>query len=722
MAGSAQQSSSGFLGQNSPKTADGSSLNTPLASHSNIILAVGLVAVLATLIIPLPTSLLDMLLACSISLAVAVLIVTLSSKEALELSTFPSLLLFVTLFRLSLNVASTRLILLHANAGKIIQTFGDFVAGGSFVVGLVIFLILVVIQFIVITKGAERISEVSARFTLDAMPGKQMAIDADLNAGTITEEQANKRRAKIVKESEFYGAMDGASKFIRGDAKAGLVITAVNIIGGIAMGYSRAMPITDAVRTYSILSIGDGLVSQIPSLIIAVSSGFLVTKISSRHSVGQDLGRQFLKASQPLMIAAAIIGSLALVPGLPKIPFLVLAAGAFLLGRLAAKAEKGRDKKSTAPPSTKSEKQPVEELLDVDRVSVQVGVRLIGMVDPRKDSAIFERIGALRRKFAQDLGIVMPLVRLRDNITLEPTAYEIRLGELPVAKGRLEPDMFLAMDSGTVQTKIEGIETTEPVYGMPALWITPANKEKAELNGYTVIDPESVFITHLSETLRKHAEELLTREDVQLLVDRLRKTQPSLVGEVVGADREVSIGLLQRVLRNLLKDGIPIRDLTAILESLGEHASKTKNPVALTEMVRKSLSRTITGQLQDETGKISAITLEPALEHQMISTLRQEADTITLALPAEMVMDISRKIAQAWKTAMDNGKDKLVMLCDSRLRASLSNMLSRTVPLLPVVAYDEIVLGTEVEPIETISVQQLGAMQPKEQELAAVSN
>ncbi len=721
MAGSAQQNSSGLLGTHLRKTVDESSSHTPLASHSNIIMAVGMVTVLATLIIPLPTILLDMLLACSISLAVAVLIVTLSSKEALELSTFPSLLLFVTLFRLSLNVASTRLILLHADAGEIIQTFGGFVAGGSFVVGLVIFLILVIIQFIVITKGAERISEVSARFTLDAMPGKQMAIDADLNAGTITEEQANERRAKIVKESEFYGAMDGASKFIRGDAKAGLVITAVNIIGGIAMGYSRAMPISDAVRTYSILSIGDGLVSQIPSVIIAVSSGFLVTKISSRHSVGQDLGRQFLKSSQPLNIAACIIALLALVPGLPKTPFLLLAAGAFLLGRMAAKSEKDREKKHAAPPQAKADKQPVEELLDVDRVSVQVGVRLISMVDPRKDSAIFERIGALRRKFAQQLGIVMPLVRLKDNITLDPTAYEIRLEELPIAKGRLEPDMFLAMDSGTVQTKIEGIETTEPVYNLPALWITPANKEKAELSGYTVIDPESVFITHLSETLRKHADELLTREDVQLLIDRLRKTQPSLVGEVVGTDREVSIGLLQRVLKNLLKDGIPIRDLTAILESLGEHASKTKNPVALTEMVRKSLSRTITDQLQDENGKISAITLEPALEHQMTSTLRQEAETITLALPTEMIMDISRKVAQAWKAAMDKGMEKLVLLCDSRLRASLSAMLSRTVPLLPVVAYDEIVLGTEVEPIEIISVQQLESMEPMEQELTTVS-
>ena len=725
MANSEQHGSRGLSGRRGRASADANFLEAPSAVRSNVILAGGLIAVLATLIIPLPTPLMDMLLACSISLAVAVLIVTLSSKEALELSTFPSLLLFVTLFRLSLNVASTRLILLHADAGRIIRTFGDFVAGGSFVVGLVIFLILVVIQFIVITKGAERISEVSARFTLDAMPGKQMAIDADLNAGTITEEQANERRTKIVKESEFYGAMDGASKFIRGDAKAGLVITAVNIIGGIAMGYSRDMSIVDAVRTYSILSIGDGLVSQIPSVIISVSSGFLVTKISSRHSVGQDLGRQFLKASQPLVIAACIIGLMALVPGLPKIPFLFLAAGAALLARVAAKAEKSRDKKHATPPQAKSDKQPVEELLDVDRVSVQVGVRLITMVDPRKDSAIFERIGALRRKFAQEMGIVIPLVRLRDNITLEATAYEIRLFDHTVAKGRLEPEMFLAMDSGNVQSKIEGIQTSEPVYGLPALWITPANKEKAELNGYTVVDPESVFITHLSETLRKHADELLTREDTQLLIDRLRKTQPSLVGEVVGTEREVSIGLLQRVLKNLLRDGIPIRDLTTILESLGEHAPKTKNPVALTEMVRKSLSRTITENSKDESGTILAIILEPALEHQMTSTLRQEAETISLSLPTEIIMDISRKIAQAWKTAMDEGRDKVVLVCDSRLRASLSAMLSRTVPLLPVVAYDEIVLGTEIEPIGTISISINGgleSLEPKEQELAAVSN
>ena len=708
-------------------------VNMPLVSHSNDILAVGLVAILATLIVRLPTPLMDILLACSISLAIAVLIITLSSKEALELSSFPSLLLFITLFRLSLNVASTKLILLQGNAGKIIQVFGDFVAGGSFVVGLVIFLILVVIQFVVITKGAERISEVAARFTLDAMPGKQMAIDADLNAGAITETEANERRAKIVKESEFYGAMDGASKFIRGDAKAGIIITAVNIIGGIAMGYWHGMTIAGAVKTYSILSIGDGLVSQIPSIIISISSGFLVTKISSKHSVGQDIGGQFLKASQPLTMASFIIAAMALVPGMPKVPFLLLAAGAFFTGRAVAKFEKSRGKKDEAPTGqAKAKERPVEEMLDIDRVSVNVGVRLISMVDPHKNGSphlpgaangssgtIFDRIAALRRKFAQQLGIIIPLIRLRDNINLEPTAYEIRFFDHAIAKGRLEPDMFLAMDSGTVQSKVQGIKTTEPVYGLPALWITPANKEKAELDGYTVIDPESVFITHLSETLKKHADELLTREDVQVLVDRLRKTQPSLVGEVVG--ELVPIGLLQSVLKNLLTNQIPIRELTAILESLSEHASKTKNIVALTEMVRKRLSRTITDQHKDQTGKILAITLEPVLEHQMASTLLQEADVIKLALPTEMAMELSKKVAQVWKEAMDMGKDKVVLLCDSRLRAPLAAMLARTIPPLPVVAYDEIVLGTEVEPIEAISIQQTESIAPREQEFVGAS-
>jgi len=674
-------------------------------SHSNIVLAAALVTVLATLLIPLPTPVLDILLACSISLAVAVLLVTLSSSEALELSAFPSLLLFVTLFRLSLNVASTRLILLQGDAGQVIQTFGQFVAGGSFVVGLVIFLILVVVQFVVITKGAERISEVAARFTLDGMPGKQMAIDADLNAGIITESDANERRRKIIRESEFYGAMDGASKFIRGDAKAGLIITAVNIIGGIAMGYSRGLTLAEAVRTYSILSIGDGLVSQIPSIIISLSSGFLVTKISSRYSMAQDLSRQFLSSAEPLRIAAFIIGAMALVPGLPKVPFLLLGIGVWFVSRMAPKSEQvERKKPESEAQKGKHQEQPVEELLDIDRVSVNVGVRLIAMVDPRKDSTIFDRISALRRQFAQRFGLIIPLVRLRDNISLEPTAYEIRIFDHVVARGKLEPEMLLAMDSGTVQSKVEGLETAEPVYGLPALWIRPDTKESAELNGYTVIDPESVFITHLSETLKKHSHELLSREDVQTLVDRLRKTQPSLVGEVVG--ELVSVGLLQLVLKNLLASGIPIRELAAILECLGQHVSKTKNAAVLTELVRKSLSRTITEQYRGSLGKIWAITLEPGLEHQMVSTLKREGEQLNLSLPGELAMEVSRQIVEAWKAAMDGGREQVVLLCDSRLRSPLAGMLSRTVPVLAVVAYDEIVIGTEIEPVATISVSE----------------
>lgn len=698
------------------------SINKAKPEYSNIVLVSSMVMIFTTLLIPLPTIIMDMLLACSLSLAIAILIITLLSKETLELSTFPSLLLFVTLFRLSLNVASTRLILLNGDAGRVIQTFGDFVAGGSFVVGIVMFLILVVIQFIVITKGAERISEVSARFTLDAMPGKQMSIDADLNAGVITEQQANERRKKIAKEAEFYGAMDGASKFIRGDVKAGLIITAINIIAGIAMGYSKGMTIENAVKTYSILSIGDGLVSQIPSIIISISSGFLITKISSESSVGQDLGKQFFRTSEPLTITACIVAAMALVPGLPALPFLVLAGLIAFTGSTIVKTKKTRQKKhDKTSKRDKGDKKPVEDLLDIDRVSVQVGVRLIGMVNPRKNSTIFDRIGALRRRFAQELGIIMPLVRLKDNINIEPTAYEIRLGDHPIAKGKIEPNMLLAMDSGNVRNKVKldgAKETTEPVYGLPALWITSRARKDVEIEGYTVIDPESVFITHLSETLKKHADELLTREDVQQLVDRLRKNQPSLVGEVVG--ELVSVGLLQRILKNLLASGIAVRDLTAIIEALGEHAPKTKNPVILTEMVRKHLSRTITEKHKDTFGRIPAITLEPVLEHQMISNLQQDGEQLSLALPTEITMELSKKIAEAWKSAMDKAIENVVLLCDSRLRSPIEIMLARTVPPLPVVAYNEIILGTEIEPVETVAISPGDQLQQNEQQLAAV--
>lgn len=678
-----------------------------LTAYSNVILAAGIMMVLTTLLIPMPTYLLDVLLAGSISLSVSVLIITLCSKEALELSTFPSLLLFVTLFRLSLNVASTRLILLQGNAGEIINTFGSFVAGGNLVVGLIIFLILAVIQFIVVTKGAERISEVSARFVLDAMPGKQMAIDADLNAGNITDEEARLRREKIVKESEFYGAMDGASKFIRGDALAGMIIVAVNLIGGIIMGYTRGMDLGEAMKRYCILSIGDGLVSQIPSIVIAVSSGFLVTKISSNKTVSQDLTRQLLSSPQPIKIAAGIIALMAFVPGFPAVPFLVIAGGMALLSRSMVAHQKKEQQEPQPDQPLQKESKPVEELLDIDRISVLVGVRLISMVDPRKKTSIFDRIGALRRRFAQELGIILPLVRLRDNVNLEANAYEIRLSDHIVAKGRIEPELYLAMDSGTVTKKVKGIDTKEPVYGLPALWISPADRETAEINGYTVIDPESVLITHLSETLLQHAHELLTREDVQQLLDRLKQTQPSLVSDLI--PETITVGMLQRVMQNLLKDRIAVRDLPHIIEALADYAHRTKNINLLTELSRKSLARCITDRYLSPDGRIIAIALDPALEHALTGYLKPDGEETVCAMPPDMAIALTKKLASAWQGAMQQGHENVVLLCDSRLRAPLANIMSRSLHRLPVVAYDEIVVGVEIVPVETISIAEANA-------------
>jgi flagellar biosynthesis protein FlhA len=676
-----------------------------LSANTNFVFAAGLVAILATLLIPLPTFLLDIGLACSISLSIAVLVIVLGSNEPLELSTFPSLLLITTLFRLSLNVASTRLILLNGDAGTIIDTFGNFVAGGNLVVGLVMFIILVVIQFVVITKGAGRISEVAARFVLDAMPGKQMAIDADLNAGAITEKDAKARRDAIVKESEFYGAMDGASKFISGDAKAGLIITAVNLIGGVLLGYTHGMTISVALRQYAILSIGDGLVSQIPSIIIAVSSGFLVSKIRSENTVSVDMTKQMLRNNQPLMIAAFVICAFSLVPGFPKIPFLLLGGGCGTAAYLMRKQATVPHKKSPEEPlqaDTKDDGASIEELLQADILSILVGVRLISLVDPRKKSSIFERIGALRKKFAQKYGFIIPLVRLRDNISLEPTAYEIRLYDHVIASGTIEPGRFLAMDPGTVQRPVKGIATKEPVYGLPALWISESERENAELAGYTVIDPESVLMTHLSETLSRHADELLTREDVQQLLERLRKVQPSLVGEVV--PEVVSIGLLQRVLQNLLREGISIRDLPLILEALGEHGGRTKSAAMLTEFVRKALARAITDQHKASDGKIYAITLEPSLEHTLLGQVTQNNDAIQLSVGPDTASRLGQAAAQSWRTIMEKGIDQAIVLCDARIRPGLRNLLQRTIQRLPVAAYDEIVPGSALEPIEMISL------------------
>ena len=675
-----------------------------LLAHNDIIFAVGLAVVLATLLIPLPTFLLDMMLSVSIAVALATLVIVLSAREPLEFSTFPSLLLTVTLFRLSLNVASTRLILLQADAGRIIETFGQFVAGGNLIVGVVVFLILVVIQFVVITKGAERISEVAARFNLDAMPGKQMAIDADLNAGLIGERDARERRQKIVRESEFYGAMDGASKFIRGDAIAALIITGVNLIGGFIVGMTRGLSAGQSVATYAILAIGDGLVTQIPAVIISTSSGFLISKTSTQSNISQDLVRQMLARSRPLGIVAFLFGAMIFVPGFPKTPFIVLALGTGLLSRVLGRYEKEfRQSREKATPGVEPDQVPVEELLDVDKISIHVGPRLIRTIDPRRKDSLSHRIAPLRRKFAQQYGIVLPLVRLRDNVTLDAKAYEIRLHNHVVGSGQLEPEKFLAMDPGTVTEPVTGQQTREPVFQLPALWVNPDQKEQAELRGYTVVDPESVLITHLSEMLRRYAGELLSRDDVQKLVDRLSEKQPALVNSVIG--ELVPLGLLHRVLQNLLKDGIPVRDLAQILEALGDHASRTKDPSVLTELTRKALVRSITEQHSDSEGKLSAIVLEPSLEYELRNSVSGQGDAEAMALSPERALALSQQVAEAWKAALDQGHDKTVLLCDYRVRPHLAAMLSRQVPQLPVLAYDEIAIGARVESVGTISLQ-----------------
>jgi flagellar biosynthesis protein FlhA len=676
-----------------------------ILAQNDVGFAIALAAVLATLLIPLPTFLLDLLLSCSIAVAIATIVIVLSAKEAIELSTFPSLLLFVTLFRLSLNVASTRLILLQGDAGQIIQTFGQFVVGGNLVIGLVVFLILVIIQFIVITKGAERISEVAARFNLDAMPGKQMSIDADLNAGLIGEEEARARRTKIVRESEFYGAMDGASKFIRGDAIAALIIVIVNLVGGIVVGLMRGLTPMESIKTYSILAVGDGLVTQIPAVIIATASGFLISKTSTQTNLSQDLLRQMLSRSRPIGIAAFLMGAMVLVPGLPKIPFAVLAIGAGLLARLLKRYETEAAKKvdEAKPAGAAAEDTSVEELLDVDRLGIFVGARLIRTVDPRRKDSLFHRIGPLRKRFARDYGILLPLVRLRDNVALEPSAYEIRLNNHIIASGRIEPDKFLAMDPGTVAKPIRGQATKEPVFNLPAIWITPEQKEEAELAGYTVVDPESVLVTHLSETLRRHAHELLSRDDVQTLIDRLREKQPAVVNGVV--PEVMSLGLLHRILQNLLRDGIPVRNLAQVIEALSDQAGRTKDPAVLTEAARKALTRTITEQYSDMAGRIIAVVLEPALEFELRSAMHREGEAESLGLAPDRALELGRRIGAAWQASINDGNDKTVLLTDYRLRPHLAALLSRQWPQVPVLAYDEVAVGTQVCTAASVSLQ-----------------
>ncbi|MBP3960887.1 flagellar biosynthesis protein FlhA [Gemmata sp. G18] len=690
--------------------------------RSELLLSVALLGLLVIFLVPLPTLVLDLLLAFNISATILLLLVTLTVKQPLEFSTFPSLLLLFTLFRLALNVATTRLILLNADAGEIVAAFGKFVVGGSLIVGLVIFLILIVIQFVVITKGAGRVSEVAARFTLDSMPGKQMAIDAEMNAGMIDEVEAKKRRTALMRESEFYGTMDGASRFVRGDAVAAIIITAVNLVGGFIIGLTKGMPLTQAIRTYSILTVGDGLVTQIPALITATASAMLVTKATSGTSLGEELNDQFQTASAPFRLGSYILIALSLVPGMPTVPFLALGGALFYLSRRGAKpavpvpaTAGGEGAAAQAGAAGAAPKSPVEGYLDdflqTDRISLEIGAALIPLVSARRGPGLLDRIGGLRRDLAKQSGLWVPAVRVRDNIQLDPPSYRVLLGGREVARGEVRPDFWLAIDpGGASRISLAGEEAREPAFGLPAKWITDADRNRAEAAGFTVVDPPNVIITHLGEVVRRHAGELLGRDDLKSMVDRVRETTPAVVDDLI--PNVMSMGTLHRVLILLLEDRVPISNLPRILESLAAHAPTVKDPNELTERVRADIGRSVVDRFRDPSGRIRAIVLDPRLELE----LRRSVQGHQLVLDPSRLEQLTMRVAGELRKASARGYE-VALLCDGSLRRAVRHSLARALHDLSVISYQEIPTDLLMEPVAVIRPEELTG-----EASAAVSN
>jgi len=678
-------------------------------SNPDLLLALGILLILALLLIPLPPFLLDFLLAVNIGISVLIILVSLYLRSPLDLASFPTILLITTLFRLGLNVASTRLILGQAQAGEIIQAFGQFVIGGNYVVGFIIFLILLVINFVVIIKGSSRIAEVSARFTLDALPGKQMSIDADLNAGYIDEATARKRREDLTREADFFGAMDGAAKFIKGDAIAGLIITGVNIIAGLAIGIAQMnMTFSDAATTYSILTIGDGLVSQIPALLISVSAGFVVTRSAASDNLDVELSKQFTAKPKPLYVASFALIIIGLLPGFPFLPFLLLsiASGGLAYYRqknLKLTQERDLAKEiSEAESARKPEEQPVEELLKIDPVEIELGYSLIVLVDETQGGDVFKRITNVRRQLALELGIILPPVRVRDNLQLEPEEYVIKIRGIEIARNILHPNMLLAMNPGTAEGEISGIKVTEPVFGLPATWIPINERENAEIMGYTVVESATVLTTHLTELLRKNADKLLTRQDVKQLLENLKSDYPALVEEVTPDNLPLSI--LQKVLQRLLGEGIPIRDLALIIEALLEYIKVTKNIDVLTEYVRHSLSETIKKLYQDDKGVIHAIALDGIIEDIMTNALQsnnQNALVPSLGLPPDTIRNINDSVSQAIEEATMQGYMPIV-ICSAQIRPYFYRMIHSQFPMVSVISYTELPADTDIELISRI--------------------
>ena len=680
-----------------------------LLKHSDLAAASAVVLVVLMLIVPLPSFLVDLMVSVNIAGALAILIGTMYVPRALDMAAFPSLLLLTTLFRLAINISVTRLILLHGDAGGVIHSFGKFVVGGNIVVGLVIFIILIVIQFVVITNGAGRVAEVGARFTLDAMPGKQMAIDADLNAGLITEDVARERRKDVAREADFYGAMDGASKFVKGDAVAGLMIVAINLLAGMAIGVAQqGMAFTDAISHFSILTVGDGLAAQLPALLISTATGILVTRSASEGNLGRDITNQLISQPRAPMMAGGLIILMGLIPGLPKLPFFIVGGIVFLLGRQ-LKRNAGdelirKNAESALEVAQGSQPQSGDAAvgaLAVDPLELAIGFGLVPLVDQHTGGALLARVGVIRRQLASDLGIVIQPVRIHDDAMLQSHEYSIRVRGSEVARGRIIPGHRLAIDPTGGAMAISGIPTTEPAFGLPAVWIEDGSRAEAEALGYTVVDSESVIVTHLTETIRRHVDELLTRQETKKLVDTLKELNAAVVEEVI-PDR-LGLGEVQRVLQQLLRESVPIRDLGTILETIGDRASVTRDPLLLAEYARQALGRTITAGFLDESSTLRAISLDPQLEQEVAESLSLTSEGEFLAMdPARaqaLVEGLSGHVDRATASGM-----RPVLICSSRVRRHLRRLLEHAFPQLPVISYNEIVSGVRVETTGMVSV------------------
>jgi len=690
----------------------------PTASPSGQVLTgevaipLALVAVVLIMVLPLPPLLIDILLALSISLSLVILLVGMYASQPLEFSTFPSVLLVVTLFRLSLNVASTRLILLHGAegpgaAGHVIQAFGNFVVGGSYVVGIVVFLILAVINFAVITKGAGRIAEVAARFTLDAMPGKQLAIDADLNSGLITEQEARARRRAIEEEADFYGAMDGASKFVRGDAIASLVITAINVVGGFVIGVlQQGMDWQAAAQTFTILSIGDGLVSSLPALLVSTAAGIIVTRAASGGDLGTELAGQLFASPRVLWIVSGILGGLAILPGLPFVPFIALGGAAAALastGGLAPRVPQAPEGSTPGGPPPRREEP--EALLQLDLMELEVGFELVPLVEGQAGDGgdLVERIRSLRRQLALEMGFIVPPIHIRDNLQLRPNAYAILLKGIEIASGELRTGYQLAINPGTVTASVPGIPTREPAFGLDALWIAPQDRERAQLAGYTVVDPGTVVITHLTEVIRRHAHELLGRQEVQALLDALARTRPKVVEELV--PQLLGIGGVQKVLQNLLREGVSIRDLSTILEAVADVAPRTKDPDVLTEHARQALGRSITQKLVGPDGTLGVLTLAGAVERSLLEALHRNEEGTTLAPDPALAQRLVAGLGAAVER-LSAGQQPPVLLVGAALRPYLRRFLERYLPQLALVSPAEIGAAVRVRALGVVSLDE----------------